>query len=437
MKIKNHIKKGRIALFFMFILVVIEANAFTTNSTEKTFDFAVKSGGNERLSSGNYSTFVVVGDQTAVATSSNYRAETGFTRTTGFITGESCKFDRECTSNSCCNGFCAASCTEAQPGLSGAPSSASSGSTAQIARPIAKSDYEQFFTAITANSEVTIKINKYNILITEIVLKVNEDLIDVSLSVKVVENPSFTIANGYQYFTIESDKINSGNIDYAIIKFKVEKSAGLIKETVALNRYHDGWQKLDTSFISEDGAYYYYQASSPGLSLFAITGEKEAPPQAVQNPEEVIVVEAPNATAGYGAGFIEKKKPGVLIPEQEIAEKIEEPKTAMQISILIVLLLSSLAILIYSLAKIEVRHTGNLYNKFYELLFDVEFYIKNKRIADADRLYYQLLEDYKKLIKRHINEKLKIDTYGRIKKVHENLCKAIIENKRAVIKTKV
>ena len=86
---------------------------------------------------------------------------------------------------------------------------------------------------------------------------------------------------------------------------------------------------------------------------------------------------------------------------------------------------------------LKFSHAENQHNRFDELLLGVGFHIKNKRIDVADRLYHELLEDYRKLARHHINEKLRTDIHSRIKEVHKNLCKAIIKNKRAVIKTKV
>ena len=51
--------------------------------------------------------------------------------------------------------------------------------------------------------------------------------------------------------------------------------------TIKLNRYDGNWTALPTSKIDEDIASVYFEAATPGLSLFAITGEKK---------EEVAVV---------------------------------------------------------------------------------------------------------------------------------------------------
>jgi PGF-pre-PGF domain-containing protein len=85
------------------------------------------------------------------------------------------------------------------------------------------------------------------------------------------------------------------------IDFRVEQS--WIKENevdkakVALLRFHRGaWEALPTSLLKEDENFAYYRALSPGLSLFAIIGEKAVPvppppppPPPPPKPAELVV----------------------------------------------------------------------------------------------------------------------------------------------------
>ena len=44
-------------------------------------------------------------------------------------------------------------------------------------------------------------------------------------------------------------------------------------------RYHDnGWQELTTTIVNEDAVYVYYEATTPGLSTFAIASIVGTPP---------------------------------------------------------------------------------------------------------------------------------------------------------------
>jgi hypothetical protein len=55
-------------------------------------------------------------------------------------------------------------------------------------------------------------------------------------------------------------------------------------DEIYLQRYTGSWNLLDTTLVSESATEIQYRASSPGLSLFAITGVKEVTTQE-QEPE--------------------------------------------------------------------------------------------------------------------------------------------------------
>lgn len=84
----------------------------------------------------------------------------------------------------------------------------------------------------------------------------------------------------YHYIQIDKTNITDADVNKTKIQFKVEKnwtSANNINEsTIALNRYADNvWNKLTTTKLTDDTDYFYYEAESPGLSVFAITGEEK------------------------------------------------------------------------------------------------------------------------------------------------------------------
>ncbi len=84
----------------------------------------------------------------------------------------------------------------------------------------------------------------------------------------------------YKYLQVETENLGS-DLENAKITFQVEKSwqieNNLGKEDVALFKF-DGslgrWNELQTTFSSEDGTYYYYEAELASFSYFAI-GKKE------------------------------------------------------------------------------------------------------------------------------------------------------------------
>lgn len=83
----------------------------------------------------------------------------------------------------------------------------------------------------------------------------------------------------YEYLNIEHDNIPDEDITGVKKTFKVEKTwinnNNLNKEDVKLFRFKEEWTALTTNIINEDNNYIYYEAQSPGLSIFAIGVKKE------------------------------------------------------------------------------------------------------------------------------------------------------------------
>ncbi|MGV8176393.1 MAG: LamG-like jellyroll fold domain-containing protein [Candidatus Bilamarchaeaceae archaeon] len=77
----------------------------------------------------------------------------------------------------------------------------------------------------------------------------------------------------YSYLRISYSE-KSGEFSGAVIRFQVSKSwvlgQGVTADDVALKRYADSWNDLPTRKIGENGAYYEYEADTPGFSYFAI-----------------------------------------------------------------------------------------------------------------------------------------------------------------------
>lgn len=83
----------------------------------------------------------------------------------------------------------------------------------------------------------------------------------------------------YKYIEITSTNLSDENISKVMIQFQVDKTwisqNRIDRRTVSLNRYKsNAWQRLTTREVSEDNNFVYYEAESPGLTTFAITGEE-------------------------------------------------------------------------------------------------------------------------------------------------------------------
>ena len=104
-----------------------------------------------------------------------------------------------------------------------------------------------------------------------------------------------TTTNVYTYLNIESTA-PEGSIGSLTIKFKVEKTwlteNNIDKNNVVLMRYHNGiWEQLDTTVLNEDTTHVNYQATTTGLSIFAIAvGESSEKPSELQIPLVFITI---------------------------------------------------------------------------------------------------------------------------------------------------
>ncbi len=109
---------------------------------------------------------------------------------------------------------------------------------------------------------------------------------DVRLTVKESGKPSgagdpISTSEGRvrRYLDISATNLPEGIIRRVTITFKVLKtwveSNGLDQNGVSMFRFSGGsWKRLSVTKISEDDRYYYYRATSPGFSIFAIGGYK-------------------------------------------------------------------------------------------------------------------------------------------------------------------
>ena len=136
-----------------------------------------------------------------------------------------------------------------------------------------------FYSSISNGQEIKINVKRDAVAFTKAEITVNKDLESVTITIRSLEenDASSTIDNAYQYLEVETDGITDDDIGNVIIEFKINNSwfdeNNFDAETVALNRYNNGWKKLSTKKISESESKTSYQATSPGFSLFAITAD--------------------------------------------------------------------------------------------------------------------------------------------------------------------
>lgn len=143
--------------------------------------------------------------------------------------------------------------------------------------------------------------------IRQLDLEVARDVTDVEVTINVLtEKPAqvetTTDVVTYRYIDI-SHTASDAEISSATLKFNVEKSwiyeNGVGPGRITLDRYFDGkWNALSTKMISDEPDYYAYEAISPGLSIFRISGPAVAEAQVTTTTTAPSPVETSAAITG-------------------------------------------------------------------------------------------------------------------------------------------
>jgi PGF-pre-PGF domain-containing protein len=200
--------------------------------------------------------------------------------------GSSCSADTECTGGYCCSNACqSSSCptTTTTTTPSGGGEYGGGGILPEAADKLVKTYSSIIPFAPPTISATDLVASKTDL--TEIKIEVNERVTSVKITIeKLTEKPpglTTPAAPIYQYINITKENLDDANLEQILLKFKVNNSwlldNSIDTNAVALNRYTDKWTKLQTTKLSQDGNYTYYQAESPGFSYFAVTGELAAP----------------------------------------------------------------------------------------------------------------------------------------------------------------
>ena len=141
--------------------------------------------------------------------------------------------------------------------------------------------------------------------VSMIALKADADASDVEVKIEKVERtPDIPEPSGiaYTYLDIEVEYVGAAKIE-GKVEFKVAKSwiadNSIDEVTVKLNRYDEtggNWNVLPTSKVGEDDATVFFDAQTPGFSLFGVTGEKKVEAAATPTPTTAVTVATPAAT---------------------------------------------------------------------------------------------------------------------------------------------
>jgi len=199
------------------------------------------------------------------------------------------------------------------------------------------------WSTLAAEVEQRMKVYNAEFGIKEIYFTTTEDLSNVEMKVTNLGlgKPADVIAGPggevYRYFDITKSMITDDQITSVKMRFQVQTAwldALGLPANVRLYRYSKNrWVELSTVYTDTDDTYYFFNATSPGMSYFAIglTGDAVAP---VEEPTEPV----------------EPVEPGIDDPTGEVVAPLEpvEPIEPDEdgTSVVVVLLVTLLVVLI-------------------------------------------------------------------------------------------
>lgn len=207
--------------------------------------------------------------------------------------GDTCSVVSECFGGFCNSGVCANSAppSPSQSSSSGGGGGGGGGAVVvQSIKVIATDENQAKITipSISANAVQNIPINE-TYIVQKISLKPSVAVKNVEIKIERVPPPeSLSHPPGRVFEYLKVDEINITNNQTAVVNITFKLSKTWISEnnintsTIFLARYTTQWDKLTTFQANETASDLIYTAVSPGLSIFAITGEQIK----LENPEE-------------------------------------------------------------------------------------------------------------------------------------------------------
>ena len=200
------------------------------------------------------------------------------------------------TGNSSCGGSTDTTTTTSSGGGSGGGGSSGIAVTHSAKKHVVKID------SISANNKADVDITKsYETDVKKISINVKNAVKNVEIIITKPDSKPADVTtpteNVYHYLKVDKANVTDNDINNVTIDFQVEKSwiASNDVTTISLSRYTTSWTKLSTKETGDNATHRFYRAVSPGLSVFAITGEK-ASAVAQQQEEE----QPPTAQCGNG-----------------------------------------------------------------------------------------------------------------------------------------
>ena len=276
-------------LFLLFVCVVLlpVATAYIANTSSYTID-SIHTGivGNNASTNSYIFTSTMTYEQAGNnnANTSSYSFELGwldrYSSTCGNGIIEYLEICDLGTSNGVCPSTCSSSCTINTCTVTQHPGGGGSGGGASTnivgVTPSSDISASQTLWQI-ANGDNNIIFSNKDIPLEKIIITTNNSYLSANFVVTVLSDSNIKYSTGktYKYLQVDHNSLSNDKIVSAKIDFNVDKSwlvaNSVLKEDIILLRYDLTWRELSVKILREDDSKVYYEASSPGLSLFAIS----------------------------------------------------------------------------------------------------------------------------------------------------------------------
>ena len=176
------------------------------------------------------------------------------------------------------------SVSSSSSGGSSSGSGGGAGSSPEPAKNVEAKEISQTF--VTKGIPVKFDFTKNATSVVYISFDAKKTAGKITTIVEMLKNKSSLVSElpedeTYKSFNIwvgNSGFANAGNLENAVICFRVDKSwiqdKNINQSSVTLNRYSEKkWNELPASLLKQDDRYLYFTARTPGFSPFAITGK--------------------------------------------------------------------------------------------------------------------------------------------------------------------
>jgi PGF-pre-PGF domain-containing protein len=215
--------------------------------------------------------------------------------------GGTCYYDSACSGNNvCCSGgsqvndgttagTCSSSCAAAAPAPTGG-GGGGGGGAGGVVPPVSETTAPQ---NVVAGGTGEFSITKEELLVTKVEVKVKDAVSNAKVTVREASKPAaapvpITVAQGkvHKYLSITTT-VSAASIEEVKISFSVPKlwfiTNDLDHTTTQLVRYkNQAWEELETTLVGSDDGNYLFEATSPGLSTFAVIAKNQEKLTAIQ-----------------------------------------------------------------------------------------------------------------------------------------------------------